>query len=329
MISADKQQLHRIVKCFSDQPVLVVGDLMLDQFVWGKVERISPEAPVPVVEIVKESIHLGGAANVACNLAVLGARPLLVGVVGSDEAGQRLIEELHRQDISSEGVVRDSDRRTTIKTRIIAQHQQVCRTDRESNAPLSEAILERILELYQTFFDQAKGIIVSDYAKGALSGTLIEDLIQQSRRAEIFLAVDPKVGDFSIYRQASVITPNKKEAESASGVKIVDELCLIRAGQRLLEMTGARHLLITRGEEGMTLFEDDKHSHIPTVAREVFDVTGAGDTVIASLTLAVAAGASVWEAATVANHAAGVVVGKLGTAAVTVDEILSSIGNDE
>ncbi|MDA2938629.1 D-glycero-beta-D-manno-heptose-7-phosphate kinase [Acidobacteria bacterium AH-259-A15] len=329
MISADKQQLHRIVKCFSDQAVLVVGDLMLDQFVWGKVERISPEAPVPVVEIVKESIHLGGAANVACNLAVLGARPLLVGVVGSDEAGQRLIEELHRQDISSEGVVRDSDRRTTIKTRIIAQHQQVCRTDRQSNAPLSEAILERILELYQPFFDQAKGIIVSDYAKGALSGTLIEDLIQQSRRAERFLAVDPKVGDFSIYRQACVITPNKKEAESASGVKIVDELSLIRAGQRLLEMTGAGHLLITRGEEGMTLFEDDKHSHIPTVAREVFDVTGAGDTVIASLTLAVAAGASVWDAATVANHAAGVVVGKLGTAAVTVDEILSSIGNDE
>lgn len=329
MISADKQQLHRIVKRFSDRPVLVVGDLMLDQFVWGKVERISPEAPVPVVQIVKESIHLGGAANVACNLAVLGARPLLVGVMGSDEAGQRLIKELHRQDISSEGVIRDSDRRTTVKTRIIAQHQQVCRTDRESKAPLSKAILERILELYQTFFDRAKGIIISDYAKGALSSTLIQDLIQESRRAERFLAVDPKVGDFSIYRQASVITPNQKEAEWASGVEIVDELSLVRAGQRLLEMTGAGHLLITRGEEGMTLFEDDKHSHIPTVAREVFDVTGAGDTVIASLTLAVAAGASVREAATVANHAAGVVVGKLGTAAVTVDEILSSIGNVE
>ena len=326
MSTSDQQQLQKIIQRFSDQPILVLGDLMLDRFVWGRVERISPEAPVPVVEVERESVHLGGAANVACNLAALKARPLLVGVVGCDEAGERLVEELHRQEISSEGVVRASDRTTTIKTRILAHHQQVCRTDRECKEPLSQGVLGKMRGVYQTFLNQAKGIILSDYAKGVLSPNLALDLIRDCREAKKFLAVDPKAGDFSVYRGASLITPNKKEAEGASGVEIVDQSSFIQAGQKLLELTAAKYLLITRGEEGMTLFEGKKHSHIPTVAREVFDVTGAGDTVIASLTLAVAAGASMGEAATLANHAAGVVVGKLGTAAATAEELLSSIG---
>ncbi len=326
MTSKNKQRLQKIVQQFSDQPILVVGDLMLDRYVWGRVERISPEAPVPVVEVVKETVHLGGAANVAYNLAILRARPLLVGVVGSDEAGDRLVEELHRQKISSEGIVRDEGRATTIKTRIIAHNQQVCRTDREDKTPLSQGTVDQITSAYQTLLEQVKGMIISDYAKGALSLALVVDLIQEAREAKKFLAVDPKAGDFSVYRGASIVTPNKKEAVRASGVEIVDEASFIQAGEKLLEVIAAEYLLITRGEEGMTLFDGKEHSHIPTVAREVFDVSGAGDTVIASLTLAVAAGASIRDAAILANHAAGVAVGKLGTAAATGEEILSSIG---
>ena len=325
-MSKNNQQLQKVVEQFSDQPILVVGDLMLDRFVWGRVERISPEAPVPVVEVVKETVHLGGAANVAYNLAVLKARPLLVGVVGSDEAGDRLVEELHRQEISSEGIVRDKGRSTTIKTRIIAHNQQVCRTDREDKTPLSQGTMDQMRSTYQTLLEQVQGMILSDYAKGALSAALVVDLIQEARQAKKFLAVDPKSGDFSVYRGASIVTPNKKEAVRASGVEIVDEASFIQAGEKLLEVIASDYLLITRGEEGMTLFEGKEHSHIPTVAREVFDVSGAGDTVIASLTLAVAAGASIRDAAILANHAAGVAVGKLGTAAATGEEILSSIG---
>jgi len=325
-MSKNNQQLQKVVQQFSDQPILVVGDLMLDRFVWGRVERISPEAPVPVVEVVKETVHLGGAANVAYNLAVLKARPLLVGVVGSDEAGDRLVEELHRQEISSEGIVRDQGRSTTIKTRIIAHNQQVCRTDREDKTPFSQGTVDQMRSAYQTLLEQAQGMILSDYAKGALSAALVVDLIQEARQAKKFLAVDPKSDDFSVYRGASIVTPNKKEAVRASGVEIVDEASFIQAGEKLLEVIASDYLLITRGEEGMTLFEGKEHSHIPTVAREVFDVSGAGDTVIASLTLAVAAGASIRDAAILANHAAGVAVGKLGTAAASGEEILSSIG---
>ena len=325
-MTENNQRLQKIVQQFSDQPILVVGDLMLDRFVWGRVERISPEAPVPVVEVVKETVHLGGAANVACNLAVLKARPLLVGVVGGDEAGDRLVEELHRQEISSEGIVRDKGRSTTIKTRIIAHNQQVCRTDREDKTPLSQGTVDQIRITFQTLLEQVQGMILSDYAKGALSAALVVDLIQEARQAKKFLAVDPKSDDFSVYRGASIVTPNKKEAVRASGVVIVDEASFIQAGEKLLEVIASDYLLITRGEEGMTLFEGKEHSHIPTVAREVFDVSGAGDTVIASLTLAVAAGASIRDAAILANHAAGVAVGKLGTAAATGEEILSSIG---
>jgi D-beta-D-heptose 7-phosphate kinase/D-beta-D-heptose 1-phosphate adenosyltransferase len=325
-MTKNNQQLQKVVQQFSDQPILVVGDLMLDRYVWGRVERISPEAPVPVVEVVKETVHLGGAANVAYNLAVLNARPLLVGVVGRDEAGDRLVEELHRQEISSEGIVRDKGRSTTIKTRIIAHNQQVCRTDREDKTPLSQGTVDQMRSAYQPLLEQAKGIIISDYAKGACSEALVVDLIQEARQAKKFLAVDPKAGDFSVYRGASIVTPNKKEAVRASGVEIVDEASFIQVGEKLLEVIASDYLLITRGEEGMTLFEGKEHSHIPTVAREVFDVSGAGDTVIASLTLAVAAGASIRDAAILANHAAGVAVGKLGTAAATGEEILSSIG---
>lgn len=321
-------QLTQIVDRFSGQPILVVGDLILDQFVWGRVKRISPEAPVPVVEVTRETVHLGGAANVAANLAALGAQPILVGLLGRDEAGRQLIEELENQGIATDSVVQDENRMTTIKTRILAHQQQVCRTDRESKVPLDGALRERFAKLCTSCFEQVKGVILSDYSKGVLHAPLVQDLVKECRQQEKFVAVDPKLGDFSAYHGASVITPNMDEAGRASGAEIVDEPSLVQAGQHLLATAGLDYLLVTRGEEGMTLFESDSFSHIPTVAREVFDVTGAGDTVVASLTLAVAAGASVRQAAILANHAAGIVIGKLGTAAVTPEEILASLGDE-
>ncbi len=325
MISIKPSRLTQILNGFSGQTILVVGDLMLDEFIWGRVERISPEAPVPVVEVIRETTHLGGAANVAANLAALGAHPVPVGVIGADGKGERLLEELQEQGIGLEGVVKDPKRITTVKTRIMAHHQQVCRADRESRTPLSKAFMRRMEDLCRQMMASVDGVILSDYAKGMLHCDLIQALITQAREADQFLAVDPKADHFPFYRRASVITPNKKEVEQAVGLRIFDEDSLLRASRRLLKSTCSDYLLITRGEEGMTLVEDEGHVHIPTVGREVFDVTGAGDTVVASLTLGVAAGATVPEAAILANHAAGVVVGKLGTGAATVGEIRNSI----
>ena len=327
MISIESSRLARILHDFSDQTILVVGDLMLDEFIWGKVDRISPEAPVPVVKVVRETTHLGGAANVAANLASLGARPVPVGVIGTDANGDRLLEELRRRKISDQGVVKDPNRITSVKTRIIAHQQQVCRADREANNPVSKPLLGRMEDFCRQMIASTNGVILSDYAKGVLNCDLIRTLITQAREARKFLAVDPKADHFPFYQQASIIAPNKKELEQAAGSGIFDEDSLLGAGRTLLKSTSSDHLLITRGEEGMTLMEDDQHFHIPTVGREVFDVTGAGDTVIASLALGVAAGATVREAAILANHAAGAVVGKLGTAAVTVEELRKSIGS--
>lgn len=326
MILVEKSRLTQILNGFSNQPILVVGDLMLDEFVWGRIERISPEAPVPVVEVRRETIHLGGAANVAANLAAMGACPVPVGVIGADGSGETVLREFQRQGISTEGIVEDPGRITSVKTRIIAQHQQVCRTDREDRTPISEAVLSRIQDIYRQGIARASGVILSDYSKGVLTPELIRDLITLARKASKFLAVDPKAANFPLYRHASIVTPNKKEAEHAAGITISDEPSLIRAGRMLLESTVSDYLLITRGEEGMTLIEPKEEFHIPTAGREVFDVTGAGDTVVASLTLGIVAGATMREAAVMANHAAGVVVGRLGTAVATTEEIRASIG---
>ncbi len=329
MIIADPSRLTDILSRFSEQVIMVVGDLILDRFIWGKVERISPEAPVPIVEVLKETVHLGGAANVATNLVVLEARPLLIGVVGEDYAGKTLLGQLDEKGISRRAVMVDQNRVTSTKTRIIARHQQVCRTDSESKRPVAPEILGSLQEAFTESLISAKGVVLSDYAKGILRPPLIGDLIGRSRQAKKSVTIDPKSGDFSIYRNASVITPNQKEAERASGIAIVNGASLIRAGKLLLDSTSADHLLITRGEEGMTLFSNDQYWHVPTAAHEVFDVTGAGDTVIATLSLALAAGASPIEAALLANHAAGVVVGKLGTATATVQEIETSLRQQE
>jgi rfaE bifunctional protein kinase chain/domain len=322
-----KSRLIEIISKFKDLPIAVAGDMILDRFIWGRVERISPEAPVPVIEITKETVHLGGAANVASNLVSLGARPVPLGVVGTDEAGSALLAEFSRLGIDANAVVRQESRVTTVKTRIIAHHQQVCRADRETRAPVLGETLKKLLNIAADVVPRSSAVILSDYLKGLLVPPLIDCLAEAARKQDLFLAVDPKADDFCIYRGASIITPNKREAERASGLTIADDESLVRAGNKLLEKTGAEHILITRGEVGMTLVEKGHYFHLPTLAREVFDVTGAGDTVIATLTLAVAAGATVREAADLANHAAGIVVGKVGTASATTEELRASLEN--
>lgn len=321
LFETHRDEIRRALDRFAGLRVLIVGDVILDEFVWGRVDRISPEAPVPVVEVVRESVHLGGAANVAANLAALGAEPLLLGVAGEDASGERLRLQLQRHGISTEGLITEAERSTSVKTRIIAHHQQVCRTDRESRSPLAPESRRELVRQFRLRCPEAAAVLLSDYAKGVLADPLPRQLAEEARTLDRFVTVDPKAVDFSIYAGASAVTPNQKEAERASGIAITDETSLRAAAVRLSRQCGADSVLITQGEEGMTLLEEDQLYPIPTMAREVFDVTGAGDTVVGLFTLGVAAGLSPPAAALLANLAAGIVVGKLGTASVTRGEL--------
>lgn len=324
MSSPSRARFNDVVGAMKDCRILVIGDVILDRFVWGSVERISPEAPVPVVLIAEESAHLGGAANVSFNVRQLGAEVLTVGVISDDPAAAQVRSLFEERGLDSSGLVRDHSRRTTTKTRVMARHQQICRTDWESAHPLSTETRDQVLELFDLWLPTVHAVILSDYAKGVLTPEVLAHLIARSRREEKFLAVDPKSGDFASYRGANVITPNLKEAETAARVRFVDEEALERASQRLLKRAELDMLLLTRGEQGMSLFRGLEVDHIPAAAREVFDVTGAGDTVISAFTLAIAAGADPLEAAFFANQAAGIVVGKLGTAQATAEEVAAS-----
>jgi D-beta-D-heptose 7-phosphate kinase/D-beta-D-heptose 1-phosphate adenosyltransferase len=299
---------------------------MLDEFIWGRVRRISPEAPVPVVEIERETVALGGAGNVTSNLAALGARPMQLGVIGSDPDASRLRSALYNLGLPGDGLVVDAQRPTTIKTRIIAQHQQVVRADRESRAPLSAETERRLVEAFQTEIGSAEALVVSDYGKGLLTPRLLKSVLGAARSRGIAVVLDPKSRNFVHYQPVTVITPNHNEAAEAAGIDELDgEAAVVEAGRKILASIDCRAVLITRGEAGMSLFTDGGLvTHIPTIAREVYDVTGAGDTVLATLGLALVAGATLEEAAILANHAAGVVVGKLGTATVSPDELLST-----
>ena len=306
--------------------LLVVGDIMLDHFIWGKVSRISPEAPVPVVDIQNESIMLGGAANVLNNITSLGGKAVICGVVGNDEMGKKIVHELRLQDVDTEGLVVEASRPTTIKTRVIAHSQQVVRFDRESRGEISSESEKLILGYVKRNIGSISGIIVSDYSKGVVTNALVAGLVKTARAAGIPVAVDPKVNHFDYYKGVTVVTPNNLEASQASGIEIVDDTTLAAAGQKLLDRLKNESVLITRGEHGMSLFRRGmKPVHIPTVAKEVFDVTGAGDTVIAIFMLALAAGAPMDEAAMIANHAAGIVVGEIGTATVKLDQLKKAI----
>ena len=312
-----------IIEQFRDRNILVIGDLILDRYIWGKVSRISPEAPVPVVEVERESFLLGGAANVANNIVSLGARASVVGLVGEDMAGEALTDLLAQKGVQCEGIF-VSNRPTTVKTRVIAHNQQVVRFDREDSKYVSGKVLRGVLEYVNSSYRGFDAIIVSDYRKGMVSGRMIKGILERSRRNKMLVAVDPKVGHFNFYKGVSVVTPNVAEAASGANIEIRDEKTLEKAGKIILKRLGCRAVLVTRGEHGMSLFEKRGVAHIPTAARKVYDVTGAGDTVISAFTLALTSGASMIEAAVIANHAAGVVVGEVGTAVSTPGELLES-----
>lgn len=298
---------------------------MVDEYLWGSVSRLSPEAPVPVVEVKADSCRLGGAANVAANIRSLGARALLVGVVGNDPPAERLLDQLEAAGIKSDGVVVDRTRPTTIKTRVVAGSQQIVRFDRESMLDLSKEATDRLLELATERLKDADGLLISDYAKGVISKRVARQILPLARRRKKFIIVDPKVQHLHLYKGATVLTPNHHEAAAFARLPLRGEQDLLAAGRELFRKAGAGAVLVTRGEQGMALFEDTRVTHIPAVAKEVYDVTGAGDTVIAALGLALASGAPLHEAAVIANHAAGVVVGKSGTATVSRQELLDAL----
>jgi len=327
-MSADTQNLStswkRLLQQFRGTRVLVVGDVMLDRYLWGSVSRISPEAPVPVVCATAENEMPGGAANVARNIVSLGGAAEIVGVVGDDGEGRRLGVSLEAEGILARGLVTAQDRPTTSKTRVIAHHQQVVRFDREVTGALSSRIKRGIRRAVERGMEEADAIVISDYAKGVVWGGLVEMIVSAAGRK--FVAVDPKVEHFKYYRGASVVTPNVLEASRASGVSITDETSLVRAARILMSRFGPKTVLLTRGEHGMSFVRPrGKVTHVKAEARQVFDVTGAGDTVIATFTLAFAAGASYEEAAVIANTAGGVVVGELGTSVIGADALARAL----
>jgi D-beta-D-heptose 7-phosphate kinase/D-beta-D-heptose 1-phosphate adenosyltransferase len=314
------------IKKFRQGKVLVVGDLILDQYIWGPVSRISPEAPVPVVNVSSETLQLGGAANVSNNIRSLGGRVDLCGVIGADEAGRQFMEVLHRNGIGADGILIDRDRPSTRKTRIVAHSQQLVRFDVERTDPISGVLEGRLIRYIAACIRSAAAVVVSDYAKGVITPRLMSGLIDLADRHKVPVIVDPKVTHIGYYKGATVITPNHLEAVQASGLHGDDEVTLLEAGRQLHQRLGCRAVLITRGERGMSLFEDSGHvTHIPTVARQVFDVTGAGDTVVATLALALAGGAPIRQAAKLANYAAGIVVGVVGTGTVTVAQLEEAV----
>lgn len=321
-----RDRAESIAGQFQGRRIIVLGDLMLDEFIFGRVRRISPEAPVPVVEVEKQTLALGGAGNVVSNLVALGASPVPLGVVGDDADAERLRFAFEKLRVNTAALIADAGRPTTLKTRIIAHNQQVVRADRENRSAINAEIEDRIVAAFGREMESCDAVIVSDYSKGLLTARLLAEILRLARERDLTVCLDPKTRSFTSYQPVTVITPNHQEASEASGIAIEDEESLMAAGQKILHAVECRAALITRGEEGMALFCDDGAvTHIPTVAREVYDVTGAGDTVIATLALALSTGASFVESAVLANHAAGVVVGKLGTATVTREELLATI----
>jgi rfaE bifunctional protein kinase chain/domain len=302
---------------FSEVKVLIVGDVMLDRYCWGSVSRISPEAPVPVVNLEKTEVTLGGAANVAANVVGLGAKAILVGVIGKDEEAKNFPIFLHEKGISSDDLIETESRPTTVKTRIVAHNQHIVRVDQESTNQLTSNEEEKVWSKIKEVFNQADIVIISDYAKGLLTDNLILRLITLGNEQSKPILVDPKGKDYAKYRGATLLTPNKREAYQATLIENVE-----KAGQDLMQKLDLKALLITQGEDGMTLFEGkNKPFKLNALARKVYDVTGAGDTVIATLAVAFASGFSLSESANLANIAAGFVVEKVGTTAIDIKEL--------
>ncbi len=316
------RSLRDLLAAFPGRGVLVLGDVMLDEYIWGEVRRISPEAPVPVVEVRRRQFVPGGAANTAANVAALGGRPLLVSVVGQDHAADLLREVLARNGAEPAGLCVEAARATTIKSRIVAHNQQVARFDVEERAPLTAAVEDAVIAAVQRHLAHAEACIISDYAKGVVTPRVARECVRLARQAGRPVVVDPKGADYSKYRGATVVKPNLQEAERSAKVEITGEATLREAAERLIDLLGGSAVLVTRGAEGMSLFRPGEPPlHVPAVLRNVFDVTGAGDTVAGTLAMALAARGSLEDAIQLANRAASIVVGKVGPATVTRDEL--------
>jgi rfaE bifunctional protein kinase chain/domain len=321
-----KQRADELLRRASECIILVYGDVMLDEFVWGDVTRISPEAPVPVVDIRRESVHLGGAANVLANAVALGARANVVGVVGQDRAAERLRAELKETGAADDHLIVDESRPTTIKTRIIAHSQTVVRADRERRDPVDATTEESVIRVLTEAVKEAHAFVVSDYDKGAVTPRVLAEILPLAYGRKIPVLVDPKIRNFDAYRPATLVTPNHHEALRLTNTEDHGDEALKRAAHLIRGRLDCESVLITRGERGMMLLESyHEPVYVQTAAREVYDVTGAGDTVIATLATALAGGASMLEAAILANYAAGIVVGKVGTATASAEELVNLI----
>ncbi|NOX36567.1 MAG: D-glycero-beta-D-manno-heptose-7-phosphate kinase [Calditrichaeota bacterium] len=326
MLKFSESRLQEILERGRGKRIMVVGDLMVDRYLWGTVSRLSPEAPVPIINIEDEEIRFGGAANVANNVISLGATPIVVGVVGKDHWGQIFKSMLLDRNLRADGLVEDASRPTTLKTRIIGNNQHIARVDREVATPIADDIQQKILQFVADQMDSVDAIILQDYNKGILVPPLIHQIVDLAEKHAVLVTVDPKFDNFLEYRKVTLFKPNKRETEEALAMRLNDEARIRKAGTTLIERLKAQAVLITLGEKGMALFEaNGQVAFTGTRARKVADVSGAGDTVIATVTFALAAGANMREAVTLANYAAGVVCEEVGVVPIDRDVLKKTI----
>jgi rfaE bifunctional protein kinase chain/domain len=324
VVTFTEQRLKELLKNFIGKRIAVVGDLMVDSYYWGTVSRVSPEAPVPVVDVVSESTRLGGAANVANNIQTLGGEPVLIGLIGDDHPGELFINILKEQNLAADGIVKDTARPTTIKTRVIAHGQHVVRIDNESRIDCPEHLQHLIIDAVKYNIHTIDGIVLEDYNKGVITKDIIREITAVANKYGKIVTVDPKFNNFFEYRNVTVFKPNKREAEEAMGGKMRNDDDVIRAGGKMLATLQAENVLLTRGEEGLTLFEKSGEiSHMKSLATNVQDVSGAGDTVISTLTMALVSGATIREASALANCAASVIVSAVGIVPIQPGELLA------
>jgi len=321
------EQLLKIIENFNNQNILVVGDLMLDEYLWGEVNRISPEAPIPILDIQKITCVPGGAANTASNLSAMGGKVFLAGVIGPEDKGKLLKEMLEKRGVETQGIFIDENRKTTVKTRAIAKNQQMIRLDSEDRNPIDLTYEQKILDFVKGKIKEVKAVIISDYVKGVVTENLIKNIIEITKTNNIFCLIDSKAKDFQKYKNCNIIIPNEKELSQALDLEIRSEGQLLEAGKMLLFHVLCDNVLVKRGAKGMTLFEKDGNIFsFPAINNQPIDVSGAGDTAIATFTLALTAGANLKEAVIIASHACGIVVGKMGTAIVLPEELAKSLG---
>jgi len=330
MVDISNKRLDELKKSFDGKRIAVVGDMMLDGYFWGDVKRISPEAPVPVLEVEDEFFRFGGAANVAYNILTLGGIPVPVGVIGEDTYGHIFSSLLKERKINAEGIFIDKERPTTTKTRVIANNQHIVRIDKESKAYINNNIEQKILSYLESDLTKLDGIILQDYNKGILTPSLITKIISLANNKNILITVDPKFDNFFEYKNVTVFKPNRKETETVLGTRIKNDKDVSSAGRNLLQKLNSEYVLLTLGEGGIAVFEkDDKERRMPTKARKVLDVSGAGDTVISTLTIGLAAGADIYEACYLSNYAAGVVCGEVGIVPIEKERLFDTILKDK